>query len=124
MVWPIKRKRHSNPRFAILGWPYGQVNADQPRSIDRLPAEYSRTGTVARRTATEASFIDVEACPVHVFDAIRKPFAIGHDGSDLDRVLHLRFELAARRAMIANYMHFLSELEIWVDHSKLLPHGR
>ena len=45
-----------------------------------------------------------------------KPFAIGQDGSDLDRVLHLRFELATRHAVIANYMNFLSEFEIWVDH--------
>ncbi len=77
---------------------------------------------MARSTATEACFIDVEACTLCIFDAVRKPFAIGHDSSDLDRVLHLRFELAARRAVIANYMHFLSEFEIWVDHWKLLPH--
>ena len=78
---------------------------------------------VARRTAAEACFIDIEACTFRIFDAIRKPFAIGQDGSDLDRVLHLRFELATRRAVIANYMNFSSELEIWVGHWKLIPHG-
>ncbi len=57
---------------------------------------------MARSTATQACFIDVEACTLRVFDAIRRPLAIGHDGSDPDRVLHLRFEFAARRAVIAN----------------------
>jgi len=71
---------------------------------------------VARCITAEARFIDVEACAFRIFDAIRKLFAIGQDGSNLDRVLHLRFELAARRAVIANYMHFLSEFEIWVNH--------
>ncbi len=56
-------------------------------------------------TTTEARFIDIEACTLRIFDAIREPFAIGQDGSDLDRVLHLRFELATRRAVIANYMN-------------------
>jgi hypothetical protein len=78
---------------------------------------------VARRTTTQACFIDVEARTLRIFDAIRRPFAIGNDRSDLDRVLHLRFELAARRAVIANYMNFLSELEIWLGHWKLPPHG-
>ena len=74
-------------------------------------------------TTTEARFIDIEACTLRIFDAIREPFAIAQDGSDLDRVLHLRFELATRRAVIANYMNFLSQLEIWVDHWKLIPRG-
>ncbi len=78
---------------------------------------------MARRTTTQACFIDVEARTLRIFDAIRRPFAIGNDRSDLDRVLHLRFELAARRAVIANYMIFLSELEIWLGHRKLPPHG-
>ena len=78
---------------------------------------------MARGTTTQACFIYVEARAFRIFDPIRKPFAIGQDGSDCDRVLHLRFELAARRAVIANYMNFLSQLEIWVDHRKLLPHG-
>lgn len=60
---------------------------------------------MARGTTTQARFTDIEACTFRIFDAIRKPFAIGQDGSDLDRVLHLRFELATRRAVIANYMN-------------------
>ncbi len=78
---------------------------------------------MARGTTTEARFIDIEAITLRIFDAIREPFAIGQDGSDLDRVLHLRFELAARCAVIANYMNFLSQLEIRVGHWKLIPHG-
>ena len=94
------------------------------RSCDDLAAEYTGIQLVARRTAAEACFIDIEACTLRIFDAIRRPFAIGHNGSDLDRVLHLRFEVAARRAVIPNYMHFLSQLEIWVGHRKIyLPTG-
>ena len=78
---------------------------------------------MARSTAAEAYFIDIEARTLRMFDAIRRPFAIGHNGSDLDRVLHLRFEVAARRAVIPNYMHFLSQLEMWVGHRKSPPRG-
>ena len=78
---------------------------------------------MARGTATEARFIDVEACTLRIFDAIRKPFAIGHDGADPDRVLHLRFELATGRAVIANYVNFLPQFETWLSHWKLIPHG-
>ena len=75
-----------------------------------------------RGTTTQACFIDVEACTFRIFDAIRKPLAVGHDGSDPDRVLHPRFDLAARRAVIANCVYFLSELEIWLSHWKLIAH--
>jgi hypothetical protein len=78
---------------------------------------------VARRTAAEACFIDIEACTLGIFDAIRRPFAIGHNAPDLDRVLHLRCEVAARRAVIPNYMHFLSQLEMWVCHRESPPRG-
>ena len=71
---------------------------------------------MARRTTAEARFIDVETYALRIFDAIRKPFAIGHDGSDLDRVLHLRFQFATGRAVIANYVNFLSKREIWLSH--------
>src|SRR6266852_7651473 len=93
------------------------------RLFNALPTEYTGIRLVARRATAEACFIDIEACTLRIFDAIRKRFAVGHDGSDLDRVLHLRFELAARRAVIADYMNFLSELEIWVGHRKPLPTG-
>jgi len=76
---------------------------------------------VARRTAAEACFIDIEACTLRIFDAIRRPFVIGHDGSDLDRVLHLRFKVAARGAVIANDMHFLSQPEIGSTIGNYLP---
>ena len=36
----------------------------------------------------------------HAPFAIRELFGIGQDGSDLDRVLHLRFQLATRRTVI------------------------
>ncbi len=72
---------------------------------------------MARGTATQACFIDVEACAFRIFDAIRKPLAVGHDGSDSDRVLHPRFEFPTRRTVIANYVYFLSELETWLSHN-------
>jgi hypothetical protein len=102
----VIRKRQSELR--LNGW---------------LPAECTGLRVVPRGTTTEARFIDIEACTFRIFDAVRKSFAIGHDGSDLDRVLHLRFELATRRAVIANYMNFLSEFEIRVGHWELIPHG-
>ena len=77
---------------------------------------------MARCITAEASFVDVEACTLRILDTIRKPFAIGQDGSDLDRVLHLRFELATGRAVIANYVCFLPKLEIWLSHWKLIAH--
>ena len=73
---------------------------------------------MARRITTEACFIDVEACAFRIFDAIRKPFPVGHDGADPDRMLHPRFEFPTRRTVIANYVYFLSELEIWLSHWK------
>ena len=60
---------------------------------------------MARGTTTEACFIDAEAGALRIFDAIRERFAIGQDGSDLDRVLHLRF--AAPRAVWTPTVNFL-----------------
>ena len=92
------------------------------RLDDWLATEFTRIRAVARGTTTQACLIDVEADTPCIFDAIRERFAIGHDGSDLDQVLHLRFEVATRRAVIANDMNVLPELEIWVGHWKLIPH--
>ena len=75
------------------------------RLDDWLPTEFTRIRDVARGTTTEACFIDVEAGALRIFDAIRERFAIGQDGSDLDRVLHLRF--AAPRAVWTPTVNFL-----------------
>ena len=85
---------------------------------DRLPAECTRFGTVARSTATEARFIDVEACAFRIFDAIRKPFAIGQNGPDLDRVAHPRFEFATRGTVIPHNVDFVPKLETRFSHWK------
>src|SRR5207247_10967818 len=71
------------------------------RLDDWLPTEFTRIRDVARGTTTEACFIDAEAGALRIFDAIRERFAIGQDGSDLDRVLHLRF--AAPKAVWTTY---------------------
>ena len=75
------------------------------RLDDWLPTEFTWIRDVARGTTTEACFIDVEAGALRIFDAIRERFAIGQDGSDLDRVLHLRF--AAPRAVWTPTVNFL-----------------
>ena len=71
---------------------------------------------VARRTAAEACFIDIEARTLRIFDVIRRPFAIGHDGSEPASAIRAR----CSTRVIANYMNFLSEIEIWIGHWNLV----
>ncbi len=77
---------------------------------------------MARCITAEACFIDVEACAFRIFDAIRKPLAIGQDGSDSDRVLHAGFKFATRGTVILDYVNFLPQFETWLSLWKLIAH--